>query len=145
MGYLMNIWTSYSVQIVMIWFLIICIKCIQLMMGMHAIYYLKNTQIYSAGNFWENKVTELSIKLKIPKNIQILQSGLTKVPVVAGHLKPVILIPLGLLNGLSAAEVEAIISHELAHIKRSDYLVNILQSLIEIIFFLILLYCGYLN
>jgi len=135
MGYLMNIWTSYSVQIVMIWFLIICIKCIQLMMGMHAIYYLKNTQIYSAGNFWENKVTELSIKLKIPKNIQILQSGLTKVPVVAGHLKPVILIPLGLLNGLSAAEVEAIISHELAHIKRSDYLVNILQSLIEIIFF----------
>ncbi|WP_084498313.1 M56 family metallopeptidase [Pedobacter sp. V48] len=135
MGSLMNIWTSYSVQIVLIWFLIICIKCIQLMMGMHAIYYLKNTQIYSAGNFWENKVTELSIKLSIPKNIQILQSGLTKVPVVAGHLKPVILIPLGLLNGLSIAEVEAIISHELAHIKRSDYLVNILQSLIEIIFF----------
>jgi len=134
-GSLMNIWTSYSVQIVMVWFLIICIKCIQLMMGMHAIYYLKNTQTYSAGNFWENKVTELSIKLNIPKNIQILQSGITKVPVVAGHLKPVILIPLGLLNGLSTAEVEAIISHELAHIKRSDYLVNILQSLVEIIFF----------
>nr|WP_068887030.1 M56 family metallopeptidase [Pedobacter panaciterrae] len=132
---LMDLWTSYSTQIVMIWFLIICIKCIQLIMGLHAIHYLKNTQVFSAGRFWEKKVAELSVKLNISKNIQILQSGITKVPVVAGHLKPIILLPLGLLNGLSTAEVEAIISHELAHIKRSDYLVNIFQSLIEIVFF----------
>jgi len=54
---------------------------------------------------------------------------------VIGNLKPVILVPIGLLTALSAEEVEAILIHELAHIKRRDYLVNVLQSLMEIVFF----------
>jgi hypothetical protein len=54
---------------------------------------------------------------------------------VIGHLKPVILIPVGLLTALTTAEVEAILMHELAHIRRRDYLVNLLQSLVEIVFF----------
>ena len=56
-------------------------------------------------------------------------------PVVIGHLKPVILIPLGCLAGLPADQVEAILLHELAHIRRSDYFVNFLQNITESIFF----------
>jgi len=135
MNMLMKVWTSYSSEIVLIWFLILCFKCIHLLMGLHAVNHLKNNQTTLAGSYYEQKVRELSLKLGISKGVQIFQSAITRVPVVAGHFKPVILLPLGLLNGLSTAEVEAIISHELAHIKRSDYLVNILQSLVEIIFF----------
>jgi bla regulator protein BlaR1 len=54
---------------------------------------------------------------------------------VIGNLKPVILMPIGLLTALTTEEVEAILMHELAHIKRRDYLVNLLQSLMEIVFF----------
>jgi bla regulator protein BlaR1 len=57
------------------------------------------------------------------------------VPMVIGHLKPVILIPIGFINALSSEEVEAILVHELAHIRRRDYLVNLLQSFMEIVFF----------
>lgn len=54
---------------------------------------------------------------------------------VIGHLKPVILIPAGLLTGLPAAQIEAILLHELAHIRRHDYAVNILQVIMESVFF----------
>jgi hypothetical protein len=58
-----------------------------------------------------------------------------RVPVVFGYLKPVIFVPLGLLASLPAEQAEAILLHELAHIRRQDYLVNLLQYIIEILFF----------
>ena len=54
---------------------------------------------------------------------------------VVGWLKPAILMPVGVLTGLSSAQVEAILIHELAHIRRLDYLVNLLQTVVEILFF----------
>ena len=130
-----SLWSSYSNQIVLIWFLIICAKSIQLFLGLQSIRYIKSTKVFSAGAFWEQKVAELSKKLNISKPVKILQSGLAKVPMIVGHFKPVILIPLGLINGLAVNEVEAIISHELAHLKRNDYLINLIQSFVEIVFF----------
>lgn len=132
---LMSVWSSYSTQIVLIWFLIILAKGVHLVLGLNTVYYLKRNKIFDAGNIWKEKLHSLAIHLGIHQKIEILQSGIAKVPMVVGHLKPVILIPLGLLNSLSTAEVEAILCHELAHIKRRDYLVNVLQNFIEIIFF----------
>lgn len=132
---LVDLYSQYASQIVLIWFLIICAKSIQLLAGLNSVYVLKHSSVFDAGRKWDNKVNELAARLGIAQGIKILQSGLAKVPMVAGHFKPIILVPLGMLNSLSIAEIEAILSHELAHIKRKDYLVNILQSLIEIIFF----------
>ena len=56
-------------------------------------------------------------------------------PVTIGHLKPFILFPMGIINQLSPVEVEAILTHELAHIVRKDYLSNLVQSFIETIFY----------
>jgi GWxTD domain-containing protein len=64
-----------------------------------------------------------------------MESCLVEVPVVLGHFRPVILMPLGLLAGLPAEQIEAILLHELAHIRRCDYLVNLLQRSIEGILF----------
>ena len=57
------------------------------------------------------------------------------VPTVIGWLKPVVLLPASALAGLSPNQVEAILAHELAHIRRHDYLVNLLQTLVETLLF----------
>ncbi|KQM69366.1 hypothetical protein ASE74_05025 [Pedobacter sp. Leaf216] len=132
---ILSAWNANSYQIVLIWFLIICGKSIQLMVGLNGVYHLRRHKTYAAGIKWDEKLTELTAKMGLTQPVKIMQSGIAHAPMVVGHLKPLILIPLGLLNGLSNAEVEAILAHELAHIKRKDYLVNLLQSFIEIVFF----------
>jgi len=61
--------------------------------------------------------------------------GRVAVPVVVGLLRPMILLPLSITSGLSAGQVEAILAHELAHIRRLDPLVNLLQRLVETFLF----------
>lgn len=126
---------TYHNTIVLIWFLIICAKSIQLGVGLYGTYHLKRVNVMAANGYWNERMQQLACLLGIRQTISLLESGIAKVPMVIGHLKPVILIPIGLLTALSAEEVEAILVHELAHIKRRDYLVNMLQSLMEIIFF----------
>ena len=130
-----NYFNTHSDTIVLIWFLIICARFVQLAAGLHNIYHIKRTKVLAAGSYWDNKISELSNQLGINRTVQIMQSGIAKLPMVLGHFKPVILIPIGLLTALSTEEVESILVHELAHIHRRDYLVNLLQNLMEIVFF----------
>ena len=79
-----------------------------------------------------NKFTKM---LNIPKNVKVGLSKLVDVPCMVGYFKPVILLPLALATYLSTDEIEAILLHELAHIKRNDYLVNMLQQVISVLLF----------
>jgi beta-lactamase regulating signal transducer with metallopeptidase domain len=81
------------------------------------------------------KLQQLSNALGIQKVVGIVESALVGVPTVVGHLKPVILLPSSALTGLSGEQIEAILAHELAHIKRCDYLVNMGQTVVEILGF----------
>ncbi|MEP6673826.1 MAG: M56 family metallopeptidase [Ferruginibacter sp.] len=125
----------YSNAIVLIWFLIIVFRSIGFIGGIRKIQQLKNTQLSSAGEDWNKKLFELSQRLGIQRSIQFFQSGLARIPMVAGHFKPIILFPIGLLASLPPDEIEAILIHELAHIKRKDFLMNMLQHFAEILFF----------
>ncbi|QKJ28886.1 M56 family metallopeptidase [Mucilaginibacter mali] len=122
-------------NIVLIWFMVICVRCIQLATGLQGTYLLKRNKVYAVAADWEQWLQRMADKMGIRQSISLLESGLAKVPMVIGHLKPVILIPVGLLAALSPDQVEAILLHELAHIRRRDYLVNLLQNLVEIVFF----------
>ena len=62
-------------------------------------------------------------------------SGLVPSPLTIGYIKPLILFPVGIINQLNPNEVEAILTHELAHIVRKDYLSNLIQSFIETLFY----------
>jgi beta-lactamase regulating signal transducer with metallopeptidase domain len=73
--------------------------------------------------------------LGITKPINVYVSNLVKSPLTIGFIKPLILIPFASINHLTTEQLEAILLHELAHIKRGDYLINIIQSIIEIILF----------
>ncbi|MEO6630246.1 MAG: M56 family metallopeptidase, partial [Mucilaginibacter sp.] len=126
---------EHSNTIVLIWFLIICAKSIKLAAGVYEVHQLKNTKIKALDKYWTDRLAQLSAQLKIKQVIGIVESGIAKVPMVIGHFTPLILIPVGFINALSVDEVEAILVHELAHIRRRDYLVNLLQSFMEIVFF----------
>lgn len=74
-------------------------------------------------------------QMNIGKGVRFFLSTYIDTPMVAGALKPIVLVPAAMISQLQPDELEAILLHELAHIKRHDYLFNILQTVIETILF----------
>ena len=83
----------------------------------------------------EANASLLAQRLGIRRAVGIVESALVQVPTVIGWLKPVILLPATALTGLDEIQLTAMIAHELAHIKRCDYLVNIVQTIVEVLGF----------
>jgi TonB family protein len=82
-----------------------------------------------------SRFDELAKQIKLTKTPTLLISLKAEVPMAIGWLKPVVLLPASMVTGLDSAQLEMLILHELAHIRRHDYLVNFLQTLIELLFF----------
>lgn len=80
-------------------------------------------------------VDKFTAMLNIGKQVRAGLSKMVDVPCMVGYFKPIILLPFSLATFLSAEEIEAILLHELAHIKRNDYLVNMVQQIISILLF----------
>jgi len=80
-------------------------------------------------------VAALARAMSITRPVRLLNSAIVRVPTVIGWLKPVVLLPVGLATAMTPQQIEAILAHELAHIRRHDYLVNLLQSLAETLLF----------
>ena len=87
------------------------------------------------GNEWSSYIQEISVRLKIEKFVTLAESAAIDAPVVIGYVKPFILIPIGMCTSLSTAQLETIFIHELMHIRRNDYLVNLIQSFAEAVYF----------
>jgi uncharacterized protein (TIGR03435 family) len=84
---------------------------------------------------WQQSLTRLKGRVGVTRPVRLLISALVQAPAVVGWLRPVVLVPIGALAGLPSEQVEALLTHELAHIRRHDYLVNILQSIAEALLF----------
>jgi bla regulator protein blaR1 len=74
-------------------------------------------------------------RLRLRRGVAILESTAVAVPTLVGWVKPVVLFPASALAGLSPEQLQAILAHELAHVRRHDYLINLLQSVIETLLF----------
>jgi beta-lactamase regulating signal transducer with metallopeptidase domain len=77
----------------------------------------------------------VSNRLGVRQAVRVLESSACAVPVVIGWVRPVVLLPLAALSGLPPAQIEALLAHELAHIRRHDYLVNLMQAAVETLLF----------
>jgi GWxTD domain-containing protein len=97
----------------------------------HAARGFRRRGVCAPPEIWQQRLDELARLIRLSRPVTILESSIADVPAVIGWLRPVILMPVGLLAGLPAGQVEAILLHELAHIRRSDYLVNVLQFAVE--------------
>jgi beta-lactamase regulating signal transducer with metallopeptidase domain len=93
------------------------------------------TQSTEINGYWREQLLTMARQFGIQFTPTLAESARITAPVVIGYLKPVILLPVGMISGLSSEQIEAILLHELTHIKRHDYLINILQSLIETLLF----------
>lgn len=122
-------------MVVLLWLIFFVFKSVRMMGCMVYNHKVKTIQISAPDEAWINVVKGFSRKLGINKAVNLLESGYLKMPVVIGHFKPIILMPAGLMTNLPAEQIEAILLHELAHIRRSDYFVNFLQNVAETVFF----------
>ena len=84
---------------------------------------------------WQETLGRLLPRMGVRRRVRLLVSARVDVPAVLGWLRPVVLTPVGALTGLPAEHVEALLAHELAHIRRNDYLVNLLQGIVEAVLF----------
>lgn len=121
--------------VVGIWVLGCAILFSRLILGYLWVNSLKNSQ----KNQFDEKLTQILLdikqKMNITKNVQVKVSRIVSLPMIMGVLKPVILIPAGLVSGFSQEQLETILAHELAHLKRHDFLLNGLQSVLDVIYF----------
>jgi beta-lactamase regulating signal transducer with metallopeptidase domain/thiol-disulfide isomerase/thioredoxin len=100
-----------------------------------AVQRLKSRQTNAVSSAIQESAAGLARRLGLTRTIRILQSALVDSPMVIGALKPVILLPASLITQLPSDQLESLLAHELAHVLRQDYLVNLLQSLIETLLF----------
>lgn len=91
--------------------------------------------VQPASEHISDMVQHLARRMDVRRAIAVFESHAVSVPVMMGWLKPTIVLPIAALANLNPAQVEALIAHELAHVKRHDYLVNLLQSTIEALLF----------
>ena len=96
---------------------------------------MRRRGVCAAPAEWQRRLRTLADAVRVSRPVVLLESCLASVPLAIGYWRPVIPMPLGALAGLSVEQVEAILIHELAHIRRADYLVSLAQGLIEGLFF----------
>ena len=84
---------------------------------------------------WESRARELSARLSIRRSVRILESLRVDVPSAIGALRPVILLPAGIATGMTTEQLDALLAHELAHVRRRDFLLDLLQVAAETLLF----------
>ena len=132
---LSSLFEQNQLILVSMWLLILSLKSIKMGLNVWQVYRMRWYKTYQASLFWRNRLEALAAQIKVNRQVMLLESALVSGPATLGFLKPLILVPVGLLNNLPTDQVEAILLHELAHIRRSDYLVNFVQCLLENLFF----------
>lgn len=125
----------YFPYLLSIWAFGILILSFRFSFGIFQIYQIKYTQSAQIEGLLQEKLIHLIEKTGIKRSVKLLSSLKINSPITFGIIKPVIILPLTLTTQLPAEQIEAILLHELAHIYRYDYWVNIFQCLIEILFF----------
>jgi beta-lactamase regulating signal transducer with metallopeptidase domain len=128
-------WHAVLPWLVAAWFCGVLALSVRLVGGWRVTARLRSTGVRPVQREWCQRLEALISQIGVSRPVQLLTSSRVEVPTVVGWLKPVILVPVGALTGLPADHVEALLAHELAHIRRYDYLVNMLQSVAESVLF----------
>ena len=96
---------------------------------------LSRTGTRAASPRWRQEFDDLLARFSVGRPVRLLESSRVVVPAVVGWLRPVVLVPASLATGLSPSEIRGLLAHELAHVRRHDYVVNLAQCLCESLLF----------
>ena len=121
--------------IVIAWLMGVAVMMIRLAGGWMLTRRLARRAAVAVSPAIELAARSIARRLNVRRTVSILESKLVKVPTLIGWLRPVILLPTAALSGLTPDQLRAVLAHELAHVRRHDYLVNLLQSVVETLLF----------
>ena len=117
------------------WAVSVLALAVRLIVGYVGVHQLRSRGTSPAEPYWQQRLLALACRMRIKQPVSLRQSAGITTPAVVGWLRPVILLPIGMCTGLSTAQVEMILAHELAHVGRQDYLVNLLLNVVETVLF----------
>jgi beta-lactamase regulating signal transducer with metallopeptidase domain len=128
-------WQQAMPGIVMAWFAGAAACSLRLLMGFISAAALRRTRQAPVLTEWQQTLDRLIERMHVSRSVRLLATDRVDSPSVIGWLRPVILAPVGVLCRLAPEQVEALLAHELAHVRRHDYLVNVLQGIAESLLF----------
>jgi beta-lactamase regulating signal transducer with metallopeptidase domain len=135
-------WTTLATHLrpwlpilVMGWVVGMAICSLRPLVGWLTLRRLRTVGVSAVSDVLQESTRRIAARLRVWQTVSVLESTLAKMPLVVGYLRPVLLIPVGLVAQMPLGELEAILAHELAHIRRHDFLVNLWQTSLETVFF----------
>jgi beta-lactamase regulating signal transducer with metallopeptidase domain/protocatechuate 3,4-dioxygenase beta subunit len=128
-------WDRVLPWLVVVWLTGVVVCSARIAAGWRMAARLRTAGTGPAPGEWQQALDELIHRMRVSAPVRLLVSSLAPVPSVVGWLRPVILMPVEAVAGLPMEQIRALVAHELAHILRQDYLVNILQSMAEAVLF----------
>jgi Zn-dependent protease with chaperone function len=127
--------SDYLPLLVYFWLAGVCVLVMRSIGGWVVVQRVKRRSWRPVDPVWQDRFARLLNALGMTHAVSLRQSALAEVPAVIGWLSPVVLLPGSALTGLTPQQLEALLAHELAHIRRHDYLVNLLQTAVETLLF----------
>jgi beta-lactamase regulating signal transducer with metallopeptidase domain len=117
------------------WLLGVLLLSLRLLVAWTRVRWLAHHGTPLIEELWPERLRNLCRRLEVARPVVLLRSNWVEVPTVVGWLRPVILLPCCCLSGLTPGQLEAVLAHELAHIRRHDYAINLLQAVAETLLF----------
>jgi beta-lactamase regulating signal transducer with metallopeptidase domain len=121
--------------ILLVWLSGVCILSVRFLGGFAAAQQLKRRRTNQVASAWERRFEDLARRLRVSQPVRLLESALVRVPTAIGIVRPVVLVPVGILTGLRAEQIDSLLAHELAHVARRDCLASLGQALAETLLF----------
>ncbi len=115
----------------LLWFTGVLLFSVRLLNGLYEVNSIRTDAKWNVDADFDQLITQLSEKLNISAKVGLKWSERVLVPCVTGFVKPIILLPSSIVSGFTPSQIEAVLLHELAHIRRYDFMVNLVQTLIE--------------
>ncbi len=126
---------SFTATILVAWAIGVIALSIRLLGGWLTARGMARKAHQPAGPHIQAMLAQLTSRLGMRRIVAIAESSSVAVPIMIGWLKPIVILPTAVASGFTTDHIEALIVHELAHIRRHDYLVNLLQSVVETVLF----------
>jgi beta-lactamase regulating signal transducer with metallopeptidase domain len=122
-------------RVVLVWLIGVALLSSRLLMTWLHTQRLARTAARAANDEWHRIVGRLAHAMRLRRAVKLVESAAVEVPAVIGWLRPVVLLPASTLTGLAPKQIEMVLAHELAHIRRHDFMVNLLQAVVETLMF----------
>ncbi len=132
----LNNWLNQTLPVASVLYLVLLvIPLVHFVRNYRYVRVIRQYGLSKADVQWKLFVKRVAAQMGIKKPVHIWVSELITSPVTIGYLKPIILVPLAAVNHLSPQQLEAVLLHELAHIRRYDYFINLIIKFIQAILY----------